>query len=124
MSFISVTDQHSGRYMVKATNAGGMAQSIADFIVGEAIPSVGLTKNYSFENKLSVATHEVIYFIICSFLMSVGAGNVCIINIIIKRKKNADFFKKMFSLNFLLLIRSRQYYRTNPLNPTLKWIKQ
>lgn len=53
-----VTDQHSGRYMVKATNAGGMAQSIADFNLGEAIPNVGLTNNYSFENKLSVATHE------------------------------------------------------------------
>lgn len=45
--------------MVKATNAGGMAQSIADFIVGEITTNEGYSSNFSSENKLSAAVHEV-----------------------------------------------------------------
>lgn len=50
--FISVKIQDAGKYMVRATNAGGEAQSIADFAVIEPTPErmVEVIKTIVYDN--------------------------------------------------------------------------
>lgn len=46
---------HSGKYTVKAENAGGEAQCIADFIVLELEPQAGMQA----EQELQMRTHVI-----------------------------------------------------------------
>lgn len=57
----------AGKYMVKATNAGGEAQSIADFAVIEPTPDrmVEVVKTVVFENVQNQKVHFI-------FLQKVG----------------------------------------------------
>lgn len=54
--FISASLTHSGKYMVRATNSSGEAQSIADFAVFEPTPDtmVEVVKTLVFEDMQKV----------------------------------------------------------------------
>lgn len=59
MCLVIAEINHSGRYMVRATNAGGEAQSIADIAVIEPAPDsmVEVVKSVVFED---VRKHETL----------------------------------------------------------------
>lgn len=59
---ISAEKEHAGKYMVRATNAGGEAQSIADFAVFEPTPDtmVEVHKTVIYENVQDKKVIQVI----------------------------------------------------------------
>lgn len=66
MKYVSAEKEHTGKYMVRATNAGGEAQSIADFAVFEPTPDtmVEVHKTVIYEN---VQDKKVVQVIISLF---------------------------------------------------------
>lgn len=52
MKYFIAEKEHAGKYMVRATNAGGEAQSIADFAVFEPTPDtmIEVHKTLVYEN--------------------------------------------------------------------------
>lgn len=59
-----VTKDHAGKYMVRATNAGGEAQSIADFAVFEPTPDtmVEVHKTVFYEDMKDHRVIQVSFF--------------------------------------------------------------
>lgn len=68
LSFVTVQPSDTGKYMVKAVNAGGEAQSIADFLVVDSQPDrmIEVTKTMVFsdlpQNNVKVSEFLIYLF--------------------------------------------------------------